>query len=77
MLVQAVVAIRFCPRLFKLRESLQTGSSSQPAQHNDNAFQLPYRMVLAVATLDSIIIHDTQVCHVFGGTMSVTPVTAA
>ena len=62
MILQAVVAIRFCPQLFKLRDSSPGDVKSQPIeQANDNPFQLPYRMVFAVATLDSVIIHDTQV----------------
>ena len=59
--VQPVVAIKFCPQLFTLRESTQSQSSSQPETPTSNGFQLPYRMVFAVATLDSVIIHDTQV----------------
>ena len=46
------MAARFCPVLFDLR----------PLHETDNkACKLPYRMVFAVATLDSIIIYDTQV----------------
>lgn len=49
---QPVVAVRFCPVLFKLR---------QPHASDNLAFQLPYRMVFALATLDSIVVYDTQV----------------
>ena len=41
--------------------------SDDPADKQENTadqkpFQLPYRMVFAIATLDSVIIYDTQVC---------------
>ena len=49
---QPVVAVRFCPVLFELRA---------PHASDNPAFQLPYRMVFALATLDSITIYDTQV----------------
>ncbi len=58
-LLQAVVAIRFCPQLFTLRDTAQ--STDLPDDQQQHPFQLPYRMVFAVATLDSIIIYDTQV----------------
>lgn len=44
-----VVAVRFCPIIFKLR-----GSDS------DKFFKLPYRFVFAVATLNSLYIYDTE-----------------
>ncbi|ONK58033.1 uncharacterized protein A4U43_C09F7250 [Asparagus officinalis] len=43
------VAVRFCPILFCLRGSNSAGS-----------FKLPYRVVFAVATLDSLYIYDTE-----------------
>ncbi len=52
--------MRFCPQLFSLRDcppqdkGLSDNEQQQP-------FQLPYRMVFAIATLDSIIMYDTQV----------------
>jgi chromatin assembly factor 1 subunit B len=45
-----VVAVRFCPVLFR-----KDPSASCPAPFN----QLPYKMVFAVATLDSVVIYDT------------------
>ncbi|KAM7517893.1 hypothetical protein LguiB_016855 [Lonicera macranthoides] len=44
-----VVAVRFCPMAFSLR-----GSSSSAF------FKLPYRLIFAVATLNSLYIYDTQ-----------------
>ncbi|GLU12548.1 hypothetical protein SLE2022_292170 [Rubroshorea leprosula] len=44
-----VVAIRFCPVGFSLR-----GSNS------DGFFKLPYRLIFAVATLNSLYIYDTE-----------------
>lgn len=46
---KAVVAVRFCPVLFKLK-----GTNS------DGLFKLPYRIVFAVATLNSLYIYDTE-----------------
>ncbi|KAL0449806.1 UNVERIFIED_CONTAM: Chromatin assembly factor 1 subunit FAS2 [Sesamum latifolium] len=44
-----VVAIRFCPLTFSLR-----GSNTSPF------FKLPYRLIFAVATLNSLYIYDTE-----------------
>lgn len=44
-----VVAVRFCPLVFRLR-----GSSL------DGLFKLPYRLIFAVATLNSLYIYDTE-----------------
>lgn len=46
---KAIVAVRFCPVLFKPR-----GSNS------DGFFKLPYRVVFAVATLNSLYVYDTE-----------------
>eukprot|EP00884_Botryococcus_braunii_P014857 jgi/Botrbrau1/23372/Bobra.0051s0024.1 len=45
-----VVSARFCPVLFKL------GSSDDP----NMPIALPYKMVFAIATLDSVVLYDTQ-----------------
>ncbi|KAF2612400.1 hypothetical protein F2Q70_00010855 [Brassica cretica] len=45
-----VVVVRFCPVAFKLR-----GSSSE-----EGFFKLPYRIVFAIATLNSVYIYDTE-----------------
>ncbi|XP_048233272.1 chromatin assembly factor 1 subunit FAS2 isoform X2 [Ricinus communis] len=44
-----VVAVRFCPMAFSLRES-----------HSAGFFKLPYRLIFAVATLNSLYIYDTE-----------------
>uniref|UniRef100_A0A0V0HWX1 Putative ovule protein n=1 Tax=Solanum chacoense TaxID=4108 RepID=A0A0V0HWX1_SOLCH len=44
-----VIAVRFCPMTFSLR-----GSS------NSSFFKLPYRLIFAVATLNSLYIYDTE-----------------
>lgn len=51
--VQPVVAVRFCPVLFELGEV--AGSDLKAS------IDLPYRMVFAMATKDSVLIYDTQV----------------
>ncbi|KAG0596954.1 hypothetical protein M758_UG298400 [Ceratodon purpureus] len=48
-----VVAVRFCPAIFSLVENV-------PEEEASSGFALPYRLVYAVATLDSLIIYDTQ-----------------
>lgn len=48
-----VVAVRFCPAMFSLLENVSEKETS-------SGFALPYRLVFAVATLDSLIIYDTQ-----------------
>ncbi|ESQ31417.1 hypothetical protein EUTSA_v10004101mg [Eutrema salsugineum] len=45
-----VVVVRFCPVAFKLR-----GSNSE-----EGFFKLPYRLVFAIATLNSVYIYDTE-----------------
>lgn len=45
-----VTGVKFCPVLFRLQED-------QPASPH---FDLPYRIVFAAATLDSVLIYDTQ-----------------
>ncbi|KAL9270786.1 Chromatin assembly factor 1 subunit FAS2-like protein [Drosera capensis] len=47
-----VVAVRFCPLTFKLR-----GSNSG---NGAGLFNLPYRLIFAVATLNSLYIYDTE-----------------
>ncbi|CAK9257791.1 unnamed protein product [Sphagnum jensenii] len=49
-----VVAVRFCPLVFTLH------STVPEEQQYNTSFSLPYRLVFAVATLDSLLIYDTQ-----------------
>ncbi|KAL3151977.1 hypothetical protein ABBQ32_001100 [Trebouxia sp. C0010 RCD-2024] len=70
-----VVAVRFCPQLFRLQSTVQAPGAAVGKQQGEEAgpstadgqqgtaqhpFQLPYRMVFAIATLDSIIVYDTE-----------------
>ena len=73
---QAIVAVRFCPTLFAVA-SPQEGvpAHQQPAAGPDeeaaarsqretppaSPIRLPYNMVFAIATMDSVIIYETQV----------------
>ncbi len=47
--LKPAVAMRFCPVVFRL-------SDSSPSR-----LGLPYRMVLAVATMDSVLLYETEV----------------
>ncbi|KAG0572873.1 hypothetical protein KC19_VG131500 [Ceratodon purpureus] len=48
-----VVAVRFCPAIFALVKNVAEKDMS-------SGFSLPYRLVFAVATVDSLIVYDTQ-----------------
>ncbi|KAJ3681451.1 hypothetical protein LUZ60_015940 [Juncus effusus] len=47
---KAIVAIRFCPVIFTLLNN----------SNSETLFKLPYRVIFAVATLNSLYIYDTQ-----------------
>ncbi|KAL7643421.1 UNVERIFIED_CONTAM: hypothetical protein RMT77_005403 [Armadillidium vulgare] len=51
------IAVRFCPILFALRELKCPGDENGTYTQ---LFDLPYRMVFAVATQNSVLIYDTQ-----------------
>jgi chromatin assembly factor 1 subunit B len=53
---KASVVARASPALFKLRPAGDTSTTS----NTNSAFSLPYRMYIAVATLDSVFVYDTQ-----------------
>lgn len=57
---KATVAVRCCPILFELRQAEGDGKSAK------SIFKLPYRMVFSVATIDSILLYDTQQAAPFG-----------
>mmetsp|Transcript_13338 Transcript_13338/g.48556 ORF Transcript_13338/g.48556 Transcript_13338/m.48556 type:complete len:564 (-) Transcript_13338:28-1719(-) len=44
----SVVAVRFCPRLFRA------------SMDNETGFKLPYKLVFAMATLDTVLVYDTD-----------------
>ena len=67
------IAVRFSPVKYKLRkwqrEKSQDGGAQseggkrqqqQPWEENRTLFALPYRMVYAVATLNTVVLYDTQ-----------------
>ena len=67
---QAIVAVRFCPVLFALASpheeapahqqpagAVQSERETPPASPS----RLPYNMVFAMATMDSVVIYETQV----------------
>lgn len=79
---KASTAVRFCPRIFKLRQQQGQqrdspgsngcdGTQQQQQQEQqeaaaaagapNNVLGLPYRLVLAVATMDSVLLYDMQV----------------
>ncbi|KAM9347004.1 chromatin assembly factor 1 subunit B [Symphorus nematophorus] len=60
---KATLAVRCCPVYFELRTKKGEDGSVQTLP---NVFQLPYRMVFAVASEDSIFLYDTQQTLPFG-----------
>ncbi|KAL6485056.1 hypothetical protein MHYP_G00071010 [Metynnis hypsauchen] len=60
---KATLAVRCCPVYFELRTKKAEDGSLQPLP---NTFQLPYRLVFAVASEDSIFFYDTQQTLPFG-----------
>lgn len=60
---KATLAVRCCPVYFELRTKKAEDGSIQTLP---NVFQLPYRMVFAVASEDSILLYDTQQTLPFG-----------
>lgn len=60
---KATLAVRCCPVYFELRTKKGEDGSVETLP---NVFQLPYRMVFAVASEDSILLYDTQQTLPFG-----------
>uniref|UniRef100_A0AAY4DBE1 Chromatin assembly factor 1 subunit B n=1 Tax=Denticeps clupeoides TaxID=299321 RepID=A0AAY4DBE1_9TELE len=60
---KATLAVRCCPVYFELRTKKGEDGTVQTLP---NTFQLPYRMVFAVASEDSIFLYDTQQTLPFG-----------
>ncbi|KAM3862017.1 chromatin assembly factor 1 subunit B [Diretmus argenteus] len=61
---KATLAVRCCPVYFELKT--KKGEEDGSTQPLPNVFQLPYRMVFAVASEDSIFLYDTQQTLPFG-----------
>ncbi|ELT96618.1 hypothetical protein CAPTEDRAFT_226807 [Capitella teleta] len=53
---KATILVRFNPVLYVLRPIQQSNQSQSP----DSIFSLPYRMVFAVGSEDSVVLYDTQ-----------------
>ncbi|CAL8268406.1 unnamed protein product [Lota lota] len=60
---KATLAVRCCPVYFQLRTKQADDGSTEALP---NVFELPYRMVLAVASEDSVYLYDTQQTLPFG-----------
>lgn len=60
-LSKGALAVRFCPRLFRSPppQQQQTGPLANAA--GVLASRLPYRLIMAVASVDSVILYDMQV----------------
>ncbi|XP_037080491.1 chromatin assembly factor 1 subunit B-like [Pollicipes pollicipes] len=54
------IAVRCCPLLFKLRMRSAPDPSRPLWEQTHNLLELPYRMVMAVATRCSVLLYDTQ-----------------
>uniref|UniRef100_V9KM81 Chromatin assembly factor 1 subunit B n=1 Tax=Callorhinchus milii TaxID=7868 RepID=V9KM81_CALMI len=53
---KATLAVRCCPIFFELKQFKSEGETAKKT----NLFNLPYRLVFAVASEDSILLYDTQ-----------------
>ncbi|MBN3300919.1 CAF1B factor, partial [Amia calva] len=60
---KATLAVRCCPVYFELRNSKSEDGSTLELP---NVFKLPYRLVFAVASEDSLFLYDTQQTIPFG-----------
>lgn len=58
-----VVAARFSPLLYRLRDVPSSSTGGSSGSHGPAAVPLPYRMVFAVASLDAVVVYDTQAWH--------------
>ena len=54
------VAVRVCPRLWAARPVAGAADDAVQQPPSNGAFSLPYRMLVAVATLDAVIVYDTS-----------------
>ena len=54
------IVVRFSPVRYALFEPSANSRSDKPEGSDVNVFSLPYRMLFAIATQDSILIYDTQ-----------------
>ncbi|XP_036075046.1 chromatin assembly factor 1 subunit B [Rousettus aegyptiacus] len=61
---KATLAVRCCPVYFELRPAVETAGQSQ--EQGQELVHLPYRLVFAVASEDSVLFYDTQQQFPFG-----------
>ncbi|ODQ48895.1 hypothetical protein PICMEDRAFT_38842, partial [Pichia membranifaciens NRRL Y-2026] len=54
------IVVRFSPVRYALFETSSNRQPNKPEGADVNVFSLPYRMLFAIATQDSILIYDTQ-----------------
>ncbi len=59
----AVLGIRCNQRLFSLAPSSEASDGGRPAAGRQSLFNLPYRIVYAAFTVDSVVILDTRQVH--------------
>lgn len=55
---KATLAVRCCPVFFELRQP--KASDSDESTKKMNLFNLPYRLIFAIASEDSVLLYDTQ-----------------
>ncbi|XP_069886755.1 chromatin assembly factor 1 subunit B [Dipodomys merriami] len=60
---KATLAVRCCPVYFELRPAVETEKAPEPSTQ---LLRLPYRVVFAVASEDSVLLYDTQQPFPFG-----------
>lgn len=61
---KATLAVRCCPVYFELRPVAEAETASE--EPSPELLSLPYRMVFAVASEDSVLLYDTQQSFPFG-----------
>ncbi|XP_068000692.1 chromatin assembly factor 1 subunit B [Melanerpes formicivorus] len=61
---KATLAVRCCPVYFELRQAFNKDETSQKS--SPPLFSLPYRLVFAVASEDSVLFYDTEQSFPFG-----------
>ncbi|XP_014642327.1 PREDICTED: chromatin assembly factor 1 subunit B [Ceratotherium simum simum] len=63
---KATLAVRCCPVYFELRPGLEADADRPSQEPGMELVSLPYRLVFAVASEDSVLLYDTQQLFPFG-----------
>nr|XP_008517555.1 PREDICTED: chromatin assembly factor 1 subunit B [Equus przewalskii]XP_008517556.1 PREDICTED: chromatin assembly factor 1 subunit B [Equus przewalskii] len=63
---KATLAVRCCPVYFELRPGVEPDADGPPQEAGVELVSLPYRLVFAVASEDSVLLYDTQQLFPFG-----------